>query len=62
MTERAPRYTSYPAAPHFHERGNIAYDGSVLSIAPQAQNHLRLIASVFDSYLFAANHRYSQAV
>ena len=46
----------------YARKGDIAYDGSVLTIAPQAQNRLRLIASVFDSYLPATNHRYSQAV
>lgn len=47
--------------PYF-ETGEAIYEDGVLTVAPKAQNRLRLIASVFDSYLSDSPHRYSQAV
>lgn len=47
--------------PYFSS-GDLAYEGKLLLVHPSAQNSLRLIASIFDSYLTASSHRYSQAV
>lgn len=47
--------------PYFNS-GDLTYDGKMLSVHPSAQNRLRLIASIFDSYLTVSSHQYSQAV
>ncbi len=47
--------------PYF-KRGDINYDNEMLSIQHHAQNHLRLIASVFDSYLPKTTYKHSLAI
>lgn len=42
--------------------GDVIYTDGILRINPKARQKLRLIASVFDSYLSDKKHQYSQAV
>lgn len=44
------------------ESGEASYKGDTLKVNPDAQNHLRLIASAFDAYLPGSEFRYSNAV
>ncbi|MAZ03412.1 MAG: oxygen-independent coproporphyrinogen III oxidase [Sneathiella sp.] len=43
------------------ETGDVSYEDGMLKVHPSARNRLRMIASIFDSYLSTADHRYSCA-